>query len=123
MQKFIVVCHWIISMSRLFVQLRIAAVLGLLPWVAVGSPPAEYAYSIDVAVIDRARILKAAQAALALEPINITTFSAALSEGGPNDFIPTGITGGLTPPKPTTCRTSGATANRTRTISRSTAVA
>ena len=45
---------------------------------------------IDVAAIDRARILKAADAALKLEPITITAFRAELSEGGPQDFYSNG---------------------------------
>src|SRR5687767_3228586 len=43
------------------------------------------AIEIDVAAIDRARILKAADTALKLEPITITKFRAKLSEGGPQD--------------------------------------
>jgi hypothetical protein len=46
--------------------------------------------SIDVAAIDRQRILKAAGVALEVEPISITRFRAALSEGGPNDFYSNG---------------------------------
>ena len=46
--------------------------------------------SIDVAAIDRERILKAAEAALKLEPITITRFQAKLSEGGINDFYSNG---------------------------------
>ena len=45
---------------------------------------------IDVRAVDRDRILKAANAALALEPITITKFRAKLSEGGPNDFYSNG---------------------------------
>ena len=45
---------------------------------------------LDVAAIDRERILKAARAALALPPITITKFRARLSEGGPNDFYSNG---------------------------------
>jgi hypothetical protein len=45
---------------------------------------------LDVRAIDRARVLKAAQAALALPPIAITQFRAKLSEGGPNDFYSNG---------------------------------
>lgn len=41
---------------------------------------------IDVAAIDRGRILKAADAALELKPITITKYRAKLSKGGPNDF-------------------------------------
>jgi hypothetical protein len=45
---------------------------------------------LDVAVIDRDRILKAARAALDLEPLTITKYTAKLSEGGPNDFYSNG---------------------------------
>ena len=45
---------------------------------------------LDVAAIDRERILKAATAALAQEPVTITKFRAKLSEGGPNDFYSNG---------------------------------
>jgi len=45
---------------------------------------------IDVAQIDRQRILKAADAALRIEPITITKFVAKLSEGGPHDFYSNG---------------------------------
>jgi Alginate lyase len=41
---------------------------------------------IDLAAIDRGRILKAADAALKLEPITITKYRAKFSKGGPNDF-------------------------------------
>jgi beta-galactosidase len=44
------------------------------------------ASTLDVATIDRARILKAADAALNLEPITITKYHSALSQGGTNDF-------------------------------------
>lgn len=44
----------------------------------------------DVAAMDRARILKAADAALTLAPITLTAFRAELSEGGPNDFYSNG---------------------------------
>jgi len=46
--------------------------------------------SIDVAAIDRERILKAAAAALKMEPVTITAFHAKLSDGGPNDFYSNG---------------------------------
>ncbi len=45
---------------------------------------------IDVAAIDRERILKAADATLTLEPIAITKFRAKLSEGGSHDFYSNG---------------------------------
>jgi Alginate lyase len=66
--------------------------LAMMLWVAPafsadasGAKPA-----LDVARIDRARILKAAEAALTLEPITITRFRAPLSQGGPNDFYSNG---------------------------------
>jgi hypothetical protein len=45
---------------------------------------------LDVAAIDRGRILSAANAALGLEPITITRFHPKLSEGGSNDFYSNG---------------------------------
>jgi hypothetical protein len=44
----------------------------------------------QVAQIDHARILKAADAALKMEPVTITRFRAKLSEGGLNDFYSNG---------------------------------
>ena len=41
---------------------------------------------VDVAVIDRERILKMADAALTVAPMTITTFHAAHSDGGPHDY-------------------------------------
>jgi beta-galactosidase len=46
--------------------------------------------SLDVAAIERERILKAAKAALGMKPVTITAFRARLSEGGPNDFYSNG---------------------------------
>jgi hypothetical protein len=46
--------------------------------------------AIDVAAIDKERILKAAKAALEIEPITITKYIAKLSQGGPNDFYSNG---------------------------------
>src|SRR5262249_17443024 len=95
--------HRTISMNRLSVQFRSAAAAGLLPFMATAAPLADSvtpesstvrvpppATAIDVAAIDRARVLKAAQAALTIEPITITKFRAPLSEGGPNDFYSNG---------------------------------
>jgi len=45
---------------------------------------------IDLPGIERGRTLKVANKALGLEPITITKFQAALSEGGPNDFYSNG---------------------------------
>jgi Alginate lyase len=46
--------------------------------------------ALDIAAIDRERILKAADAALKQEPVTITSFRAKLSDGGPNDFYSNG---------------------------------
>ncbi len=46
--------------------------------------------TVDVGEIDRQRIMKAAKAALSLEPITITKFHAEHSVGGPNDFYSNG---------------------------------
>src|SRR6185312_9710431 len=46
--------------------------------------------SIDVAAIDRERILRLAATAMKLEPITITKYRAAMSEGGTNDFYSNG---------------------------------
>jgi Alginate lyase len=46
--------------------------------------------SIDVAAIDRDRILKAAAVAMKMEPVTITASTAKLSEGGTNDFYSNG---------------------------------
>jgi hypothetical protein len=48
------------------------------------------AATIDVAKIDRERILSAADAALKMEPVTITTFHAKLSDGGLHDFYSNG---------------------------------
>jgi arylsulfatase A-like enzyme len=45
---------------------------------------------LDVAAIDRARIMQAATAALTLPPVSITQYRAKLSDGGPNDFYSNG---------------------------------
>lgn len=46
--------------------------------------------TVDVGEIDRKRIIKAAKAALSVEPITITKFHAEHSVGGPNDFYSNG---------------------------------
>jgi alpha-galactosidase len=46
--------------------------------------------ALNVASIDRERILKAADAALTMDPLSITKFPAKLSEGGPHDFYSNG---------------------------------
>lgn len=48
------------------------------------------AATVDVAHVDRERILQAAEGALKQEPITITAFRAKLSDGGPNDFYSNG---------------------------------
>jgi beta-galactosidase len=50
----------------------------------------EAAKSVDVAAIDRTRILKAAKFALSMQLVTITAHRAKLSEGGPNDFYSNG---------------------------------
>jgi Alginate lyase len=45
---------------------------------------------LEVAAIDRERILRAASAALTLLPITITAYHAKLSEGGPHDYYSNG---------------------------------
>ncbi len=52
----------------------------------VTNAPAADNLAIDIAMIDRLRILQAAAAALTLEPPTITKYRANLSEGGTNDF-------------------------------------
>ncbi len=56
--------------------------------------------SVDVASIDRERILAAAAVALTQQPISITTFPAKLSQGGPNDFYSNGDYWWPAPSKP-----------------------
>lgn len=70
-----------------------ALLAGLLVGCVHGPPteqPAALAHAVDVAKLDRERILKAAGTALTLEPITITKFRAKLSEGGSNDFYSNG---------------------------------
>jgi beta-galactosidase len=54
------------------------------------APTAVAKLTIEVAAIDRERILKAANVALGMKPLSITKFRAKLSEGGPNDFYSNG---------------------------------
>jgi hypothetical protein len=75
-------------LARFLVALSICAACGAADSQTAASTPAKP--SIDVAAIDRERILKAADAALKLEPITITKFRAKLSEGGPHDFYSNG---------------------------------
>ncbi len=53
----------------------------MLSLLAARSSPA-----VNVAEIDRERILKAAEMALAQPPVTITSSRAKWSQGGPNDF-------------------------------------
>ena len=52
--------------------------------------PAATKHALDIAAIDRERILKAVKAALELPPLTITKFPAKFSEGGPNDYYSNG---------------------------------
>ena len=52
--------------------------------------PSVLSADLDIAAIERVRILKTADAALKVEPITITKFRAKLSEGGANDFYSNG---------------------------------
>ena len=52
-------------------------------------PPAPK-LTLDVAAIDRGRIMRAADAALKQTPVSVTSSPAKLSEGGPNDFYSNG---------------------------------
>ena len=62
----------------------VASWLCLVPVLLVAAP------ALDVAAIDRERILTAATAALAQGPLSITTVRAPRSTGGPNDFYSNG---------------------------------
>jgi Alginate lyase len=62
-------------------------VAGWLLFIATGAVAGSI---INVAAIDRDRILKAAGAALQQEPVTITAFPAKLSEGGLHDFYSSG---------------------------------
>src|SRR5437868_7171033 len=46
--------------------------------------------AVDVAAIDRERILKVAAASLDMQPVTITKFRAKFSDGGSNDFYSNG---------------------------------
>jgi hypothetical protein len=80
-------------MTMSTIQLKGVLVLALLlAGIApgAGAESSASASGIDVATMDRARILKAAAAALVLPPITITKHRAQLSEGGPHDFYSNG---------------------------------
>ncbi len=64
------------------------------------SLPAENSLNVNVAEIDRERILKAAKIALAQPPVTITSSRAKFSEGGPNDFYSNGDYWWPNPAKP-----------------------
>ena len=57
---------------------------------SAAAQPSGRKLTLDVAAVDRARILKTAGLALFQEPITLTRFPAKLSEGGPNDFYSNG---------------------------------
>jgi beta-galactosidase len=57
---------------------------------AVAGTPVSIKVVVDVATIDRERILKAAEKALTQAPVSITAFPSKLSEGGANDFYSNG---------------------------------
>ena len=60
-------------------------------FIAAGALAAPVNMTLEqVAQIDHARILKAADAALKMEPVTITKFHAKSSEGGTNDFYSNG---------------------------------
>lgn len=71
-----------------------AAALTLCLVLRVAAPPARAAapegLARTVAALDRARILRLAEAALTLAPPAITAHPARLSKGGPHDFFSTG---------------------------------
>ena len=65
--------------------------LALATLITLMSPlAASMAEGVDVAAIDRERIVAAATSALDMQPVTITAFRAKLSEGGPNDFYSNG---------------------------------
>ena len=87
----IIIQAWRMPISAVLRSTQVVALnLCMLLLVAEWSCAASQLVSVDVKAVDRERILKAAAAALALEPITITTFRAKLSEGGPNDFYSNG---------------------------------
>src|SRR5580704_4535542 len=76
----------------------VAAVALCLMVVPASGQPAKP--TVDVAAIDKARILKAASAALELAPLTITKYTTKLSDGGPNDFYSNGDYWWPNPKKP-----------------------
>jgi hypothetical protein len=75
---------------KLFAAFFFAILTTVLPIFADDAAVSPAKVSIDVAAIDHDRILKVADAALAMEPVTITTSRAKLSDGGPNDFYSNG---------------------------------
>jgi hypothetical protein len=76
--------------ALVYAEPKYEALLNKLPGVSRKRLQLLYPEQFSVAAIDRDRILKAANAALALEPLTITRFPAKLSPGGPNDFYSNG---------------------------------
>jgi hypothetical protein len=72
----------------------------MLALLAAPSSPAESSLKVNVAEIDRQRILKAAGMALAQPPVTITSSRAKWSQGGPNDFYSNGDYWWPNPSKP-----------------------
>ncbi len=74
----------------LFARLALFVLLAVTATAAETGPVVAPPVVVDVAAIDRERILKAAAKALAQAPLSITAFPAKLSEGGVNDFYSNG---------------------------------
>jgi hypothetical protein len=79
----------IIHLARRGISAGVGVLLTLTA-VAAFPDPIHAEPSLDVAKIERQRILSAAQRALSIEPITITKYIAKLSEGGRNDFYSNG---------------------------------
>ena len=69
-----------------FARPTLAALL-LASCLCAGAQPSQ---SLDVIQLDRARVLDAARASLAEQPLTVTAFPAARSSGGPHDFYSEG---------------------------------
>lgn len=80
----------VLAFSAMRVKTHRLSALVIAVLTGVGATTFAASSVVDVAAIDRERILKAANAALALEPITIAKFRAKLSEGGANDFYSNG---------------------------------
>ncbi len=70
----------LLAIKRRRISWPLAVLFGSLATAALAAP------ALDVAAIDRERIMHAAAAALQQEPVTITRFHAKNSDGGPNDF-------------------------------------